>query len=107
MTSMCSKWADGAPSAVLTVQPSAASTDSADPPEMTGSIAMTSPGLRGWSSQGNVVVVDGWIFMDRPAYAVAAKLGHHVESLALDFSLHRSSDQVYRSSCACALNGEL
>ena len=53
MTTVCSKWAEGALSAVLMVQPSSSVSDSPDPLEMTGSIAMTNPGHRCRFSQGS------------------------------------------------------
>ena len=88
MTTVCSKCAEGAPSAVFTVHPSASVADSPDPPEMTGSIEMTKPGP-GMSIVPWVVVVGHKRFLvNRSADAVSSKLRNYPEALAFDCGLY-------------------
>ena len=69
-TTVCSKCADGDPSAVLMVHPSSAVTDPPAPLEITGSTAMTSPGQRTLPVPWGIVVWNEGLLVDRPADAV-------------------------------------
>ena len=97
MTTVCSKCAEGAPSAVLTVHPSASVADSPDPLEMTGSIADDQAGPEMSIVPWVVVVGHKRFFVNRSADAVASKLRNYPEALAFDCGLYGSSDPIQRS----------
>ena len=105
MTTVCSKCAEGAPSAVLMVQPSSSVTDSPDPLGndrfYSDDQTRMKPSVVPWI----VVVGHERLFVDRSADAVPSKLRHHVEALAFNVGLYGSADAVERLVGPCPLEG--
>ena len=86
---VCSKWADGKPSEVQTVQPSSNSRTPAPPRLIIGSIARVMPCLEAWTAAAFAVIWDLRFFVQLPSHPVTDKFSHDAEVVANCFILDR------------------